>query len=368
MKTLRKIAFLIEEFALQTPAQQLVDRFLIGYPRDGEFHRLEGCRVSVALAGDNAELDRRVKDYGLVRETEAANSVAGADAVIVVPRGSGAVPNEALNQTALEKTAAECSCFMHGALAASLAGAQRLAELAKARKIQLLAGTPLPVTWRLPDVDLETGTAVREALIVVQGPAPTAEWHGLEGLWPVIERRQGGETGVRGARLLKGPEVWKAGESGRWSWPLLAAALSRSDTPQGNAVKDGRTEDLVGLGLVPKLAREPRGWLIEHSDGLRSTVLVLDGVIADYNFAVQKRDGAIVSAQIYRPPAPSDHQYSRLAEVLEECFRSAKSPWPLGRNILTSGLLEAFRKGAEMSDGVVATPDLGRLAYSAITR
>src|SRR2546422_1033212 len=39
LKPLRKIAFLVEEFSLQTPAQQLLDRFLIGYPRDGKFHR-----------------------------------------------------------------------------------------------------------------------------------------------------------------------------------------------------------------------------------------------------------------------------------------------------------------------------------------
>ena len=49
MRPLRQITFLLEDFALQTPAQQLLDRFLIGYRRDGEFHRSAG--VTAVLAG-----------------------------------------------------------------------------------------------------------------------------------------------------------------------------------------------------------------------------------------------------------------------------------------------------------------------------
>src|SRR5204863_5007520 len=91
-------------------------------------------------------------------------------------------------------------------------------------------------------------------------PAPPsslrgAELHALEGLLPVIERRRGGESGVRIIRFLEGKELWKAGDKGNWSWPLLAAALSRSHSPQGDPVLDGRTHDLVGLALVPKLPR-----------------------------------------------------------------------------------------------------------------
>src|SRR6185369_16362289 len=36
MTTLKKIVFIYEEFEIGSPAQQLLDRFLIGYPRNGE--------------------------------------------------------------------------------------------------------------------------------------------------------------------------------------------------------------------------------------------------------------------------------------------------------------------------------------------
>jgi hypothetical protein len=224
----------------------------------------------------------------------------------------------------------------------------------------LLAGTALAVTWRLPQVDVPNGTPLTEALMVVQvspqatqatPPAPPAalrgaELHALEGLLPVIERRRGGETGVAHARYLEGRELWRAGDKGAWSWQLLAAALSRSDTPQGDAVLDGRTQDLVRLGLVPKLARNPRGWLLEHRDGLRSALLVLDGVVADFNFAVRASSGEVISAQLLRAPPPAEHHFSRLAAVVEEFFITRKRPWPIERSLLVAELLELFGKPA----------------------
>ena len=320
-----KIAFLLEEFALQTPAQQLLDRFLIGYPRDGEFHKPEGMQVTAHLASGetNAELDRRVKDYGLVREQEAGAAAAQANALVIVPRGSGATANESLIRHALEKAPAGCCCFVYGALSNSLDAAKKVMELAAARKSRLCAGTSLPATWRLPDVDLQPGTPLPEALIVVHGTPPAAELDGLEGLWPVIERRRNGESGIQCVQFFKGDALWQTGRDRVWSWPLLAAAISRSDSPQGDPVKDGRTQNLAGLGLVPGLARDPRGWVLQHRDGLKSTILVLDGVIADYSFAVQAGDGTVTSAQLYRPPAPAQHQFSRLAAVLEDFTRPA---------------------------------------------
>ncbi len=57
LRDLKKITFVIEEFAVRSPSQQLLDRFLIGYPRDGEFHRLNPGRMSVHLVGEGSILN-----------------------------------------------------------------------------------------------------------------------------------------------------------------------------------------------------------------------------------------------------------------------------------------------------------------------
>ena len=379
MRTLRKIAFLLEEFSKPSPAQQLVDRFLAGYVTNGEFRRspFESASAYVMLSSNPPDLEQRIKDFKLVVASRADQAVEGADAVIIASRKPGALANERFVQIALERAPQGGACFVHGALANSLERAQEFLSLARSRKIALLAGTPLCVTWRLPEVELPPATPLSEALIVVQAnpspsqtspPAPPsslrgAELHALEGLLPVIERRRGGESGVRSIRFLEGKELWKAGDKGNWSWALLAAALSRSHSPQGDPVLDGRSQDLAGLGLVPKLARNPRGWLLEHCDGLRSALLVLDGVVADFNFAVRAQDGSVVSAQLFRAPPPAEHHYSRLAAAIEDFFQTGQSPWPVERNLLIAGLLETFRQPSSRSGKRIETPG-SNIVYS----
>ncbi len=79
--------------------------------------------------------------------------------------------------------------------------------------------------------------------------------------------------------MIEGDAVWKAGDEGRWSKELLTSALSRSDTPQGLTVDDGRTQDLVGIGELPKLVKNPAAYFIEHNDGLKTTLLMLNGAV-----------------------------------------------------------------------------------------
>ena len=65
------------------------------------------------------------------------------------------------------------------------------------------------------------------------GGSDAMDYHALEAMQCMIERRKGGETGVKAVQMIEGDAVWKAGEEGRWSKELLTSALSRSDSPQG---------------------------------------------------------------------------------------------------------------------------------------
>jgi len=331
---LRKIAFVAERFALDTPAQQLLDRFLIGYPRNGEFHRC-GAVVSLFLGpgAPDADVRRRIADFSLQRHETIESAVREANGIVVVPRG---ISSPELLTSAIQSAPKHAAVFVVGAIAHDGESAQRIVSLAASRNVALAAGMPIATTFRLPDVDLPKGAKVKDALIVVQGEFPAAELDALEGLLPILERRRDGESGVKRIRRLAPTGLWDS----QWvPRPLLAAALSRSDSPQGDALKDGRTQDLVGLGLVPQLAQNPRGWTLEHTDGVRSTLLVLNGVVADANFAIRLADNSIISAQLYRPPPPRRHEFSRLAAVIEEYFRTGQSPSPSARGVLVARLL-----------------------------
>ena len=132
-------------------------------------------------------------------------------------------------------------------LSYSFTKASAMVDASKRLGFPFLAGSSLPVTWRLPPIDMPLGCEIEQALMVGVGGSDAMDFHALEAMQCMVERRRGGETGVRSVQLIEGDEVWKAGDAGRWSWELLESALSRSDSIQGLTVRDGRTQNLARM-------------------------------------------------------------------------------------------------------------------------
>jgi hypothetical protein len=158
---------------------------------------------------------------------------------------------------------------------------------------------PLPIDPSVPAKGIE------KVLIVGHGPFPEAELDSLYALAPFVSL----EPTVAVNRLTRS-DVLDFLYRPEWK-PLLAAAVSRSNTIQGDPEKDGRTQDIVGLQLIEKLATNPRGWLLQNV-GTQILILVLNGALSDFNVAAGARR-RIYSAQLYRPPAPAQEHYSGLA-------------------------------------------------------
>jgi hypothetical protein len=214
------------------------------------------------------------------------------------------------------------------------------------------------VTWRLPDMDLPLGCEVEAALMVGEGGSDAMDFHALEGLQCMVERRKGGETGVRAVQLIEGAAVWKAGDEGRWPKELLTAALSRSDTPQGLTVKDGRTQDLVHNGELPKLVKNPWAYFIEYADGLKATLLMLDGAVTDFNFAARVKGLGLQSTQFLLTPEPNVTYSACLVGKVEEMFVSGRAPYPVERTLLVSGILESCLTSRMQGHQRLETPHL----------
>ena len=220
------------------------------------------------------------------------------------------------------------------------------------------AGSSLPVTWRLPDVDISLGAEVDEAVMVGVGGFDGMDFDALEALQSMLERRKGGETGVKAVQLLEGDDVWAAGNAGRWSRDLLSSALSRSDTPLGLTVLDGRTQDLVASGVLPQLVKNPAAYCIEYTDGTRATLLMLNGAIQDFNIAVRVADHGLVSTQFFVPPAPNQASSACLTAKIEQMFQTRSAAYPVERSLLTTGLLEACLHSRHRLNERLETPHL----------
>ena len=191
--------------------------------------------------------------------------------------------------------------------------------------------------------------------MVGEGGSDPMDFHALEGLQCMVERRGRGETGVKAVRMIEGDDVWK---SDRYSRDLLVAALSRSDTPLGLTVQDGRTQDLVGSGELPKLVKNPAAYFIEYRDGLKATLLMLNGALKDFNFAA-RLPGGNQSTQFLLTPEPNVTYSACLMHKAEEMFASGIAPYPVDRTLLVSGMLESCLTSRLQGHARLETPHLG---------
>jgi len=89
-------------------------------------------------------------------------------------------------------------------LSYSFEKAKRMVDTSRRLKFPMLAGSSLPVTWRLPDVEMPDGAHVEEAVMLGNGGTDIMGFHALEAMQCMLERRVGGETGVRSVETLEG--------------------------------------------------------------------------------------------------------------------------------------------------------------------
>jgi hypothetical protein len=225
----------------------------------------------------------------------------------------------------------------------------------------LMAGSCLPVTWRRPELELPIGAPIHEALVTAYGPLEVYGFQALEALQTMLERRAGGESGVRAVTCLLGKDVWQAGDSGLWSWDLLTAALARSET-----VNVGDIRKNVGSLAIPSMpASPPAAFLVEYRDGTRGTVLLLNGHVQDFCIAVQLTNEAKPAACLFHvPPLPGARSFDCLAASIEGMFDSGESSYPPERALLTTGMVEAAMESHYRRGSRVETPNL-EIAYKA---
>ncbi len=177
----------------------------------------------------------------------------------------------------------------------------------------------------------------------------------------MMERRKGGESGVKAVTCLTGKDVWKAGDAGRWSWDLLNAALRRSETVNlGDVRKNTGSMSVQGMPQTPATA-----FLIEYRDGSRGTVLLLNGHVQDFCFAGRIKDEAKPASCLFLLPAPPGAKYfDALTWNIEKMLETGKTPYPVQRTLLTTGVLDALMESHARRDDRVETPQLD-VSYTA---
>ncbi len=231
--------------------------------------------------------------------------------------------------------------------------AKKMYDETREWRIPFMAGSSIPVTVRTPELEIPLGAHLEHAVVVGYGDLDAYGFHTLESLQCMVERRAGGEKGVAAVEWLEGETVWKwrDSEQGKWSAPLLDAALARA-----LKAKPGRPEDNV---------KQPVLFRIEYRDGFRAVAYMLNGQVQDWLFATRmKGKPEILSTRFGLGPGGRYLvHFDGLVHVIEELFVTGKPVYPVERTLLTTGTL-AFLFDSREQKRRVETPQLS-VAYEA---
>jgi hypothetical protein len=172
------------------------------------------------------------------------------------------------------------------------------------------------------------------------------------------ERRKGGEAGIKSVQALRGKKMWDLVAGRDATQRLLVAALSRShNLPEEN----GYPTDPITFNWARKVFPDGWAYVIEHRDGLRTTLFMLP--IRDFNYAgLNAETGKTISCQMYLPfpehGSTTADFFNPLVHHIERMIVGNTAPYPIQRTLLTSGMMlagvDSFHRGEE----IVETPEM----------
>ncbi len=221
-------------------------------------------------------------------------------------------------------------------------------ERANELKVPFMAGSSLPLCWRQPFLEHPLDTPIESAIGIGYGGVESYGFHALETLQCMIERRQGGESGVVAVQFLEGDSVWQAAEDGQWSLDLAEAACAQIRNRPDSSIVEG--------------CPNPALFLIEHRDGFHSAILMLNGYVTDFAYAAKHGD-EIYATEFYLQNGTPHAHFSYLSLNIEEMFVTGVPQYPVERTLLTTGVLDTIMHSRAQSNIRMETPHLAKIAY-----
>jgi len=375
------MAIVTTEWRYLSHAQHMGDRFLVGYPIGGKWHEpsldVVALYVDQTPAGDLSL--KRAAEFGFKIYPSIAEALRrggkrlDVDAVLIIGE-HGNYPRNELGQTlyprypffkqvveVFTKDGRAVPVFNDKHLSWKWDWAREMVETAHKMGFPFMAGSSLPVTWRMPAIDMPHGAPVKEVVGVAIGGVDSYDFHALEMIQCMVERRRGGETGVSSLQALRGEAVWKAlaagsWEAGGWEPELFRACLCRSQTLSQPPTFGQR---YPAPEQIRAWVKDPVAYRIEYADGLKATMLLMNGLVGDFTFAARLEGRTEpLSTLFYLPPNPNVVYSAALMSKVEHMFLTGETPYPVERTLLTTGLVAAAMQSLAGGQRRLETPHL----------
>jgi hypothetical protein len=371
MKARKKVAAVVTEYRHWSHADVLLGKLLEGYLHDGkEMPSLELVALYTDQQPKNDLAPALAKKYGFTLYPTIAETLTrggktlAVDGVLSIgehgtypknPRRQILYPRRRFFEEITKVFRASkrtVPVFTDKHLAATWDDARWMADEAEKLLVPVLAGSSVPFTWRKPEFKPAKETPFVSAIQIGYGPMEGYGFHALEGMQCLLERRVGGETGVKSVQAFTGKAMWDALDALPHAATLLEAALKRVPA---HAPGDVRATTLK--------AADAAVFVIEYRDGLKAALAMLNGWLYEgdggaFIFAGKIKDKPPVACHFYlQQPDPFAH-FGQQIRAIEAMIDTGHAPVPLERTLLTTGILEAAMISLHEKGRKIDTPHL----------
>lgn len=368
----KRVAAIVTEYRHWSHADVILGKILEGYLHDGKDFprlRLASMYVDQFPRGDMSRDLARRHNFTIYDTIEEAVTLGrkeiAVDGVLLIGE-HGRYPTNPRNQllyprrrffeavaNVFARHRRSVPVFNDKHLAATWTDARWMYDRARELHVPFMAGSSLVVTWRRPVLRIERGAELVEAVQIGYGPFEGYGYHAIEALQCLVERRRGGETGVRAVQCLQGEAMWQAMDRGVFSRELLEAGMAIVPAhANGDFHKLTVRDDSAGV------------FVIEYRDGFKAAVAMLNGWVYEgdggaFVCALRQRGQAKPQATHFylQQPDPFAH-FAYLLRAIDSLVNTGHAPYPVERTLVTTGILDAVMVSKSEKNRRVETPHL----------
>jgi hypothetical protein len=375
----KKVAAISTSYLVHSDADSIITRFLEGYWINDDYYR-PACdvaslyidRMPAADVGSRISAAYRVPILPSISDALTLRTrQLAVDGILLVGDNDG--PDSRFDfftqiVAVFRKTGRSVPVFCAGYLSLDWDHARQMYQQSREMGFPLMAGSSAAVTFRRPEMDYplpggfddaplgdrahhdyQLGVEFDNALVIIPGGSNAISvFSGVEILQSFLERRRAGESGIRAVECLVDAAVWRAAEKGQWSKELMEAALGRAES--------------LGKGR-PENVEHPLLWLIYYKDGTRGALLSLGSLVREWLVAFRVTGRREVDSTLFYTPIESRNDFSMLVHGVSQMMVTGNCPYPVERNLLTTGALSFLRESARQGKPI-ETPTL-EVAYTA---
>lgn len=244
---------------------------------------------------------------------------------------------------AMERGGRVVPVFNDKHLGPTWADAKWMYDRAVQLNIPFMAGSSMPVGFRIGQIELPMGTALESAVGIGYSGLDIYGSHALEFYQYHVERRRGAEHGVKSVQCLSGAEIWDAVDSGRVSREAFEAALAI-------VPKQGQPD--------PRHDQDASLFLFDYNDGLTGAVFMLGCVRGTSVGLKLPRRRPLLATAFDERSEPRYPHFAYLLKAIERMVHTGQPTYPVERTLLTSGILDAALRSRSQGGIRLATPHL----------